>query len=262
MLSMPGTELSKCLNLTQMNNELILQRHQPDGETGRYVQAVWFARSTQAGTRWLPCDGAQGVLFLLKGELTLDRHKISAPFHIQAPSKQAAELSYSVGAEFAGIRLFPARFKALQEAVHPLLSTSGLCALAEQLKQTPTLQTLQQWLDTFAALAPNLSGDLQYTYQLINELMQLHPLEDAYRAVPLCMRQLERQVKEQSELTPKYLARIYRIRNAQQKLRDNPLTNLAQLALACGFSDQAHLTREFKDILRITPGKYARQLFV
>ncbi len=258
---MPGTALLKCLNLNPMLNELTLQRHQPDGHTGRYVQAVWFARAAQAGTRWLPCDGAQGIMFVLKGELKLDGQKVAVPFHIQAPAKQSVELSYSAGAEFAGIRLFPARFKALREAVSPLLSPSGLSELAERLRQAPKISTLEQWLEDFAAVAPDPSNELQHTYQLINKLMQLNPLEDAYRTVPLCMRQLERQVKAQSELTPKYLARIYRIRNAQQQLRDNPLTNLAQLALACGFSDQAHLTREFKQILRITPGKYVRQLF-
>ncbi|MCG7560237.1 helix-turn-helix domain-containing protein [Pseudoalteromonas sp. McH1-42] len=243
-----------------MNNELMLQRHQPDGRSQRYVQAVWFARSLHSGTRWLPCDGAQGIVFVLKGEVSLDEHKLTAPFHIQPPSKHAVQLSYSADAEFAGIRLYPARLKALQQAVYPLLSEPGLCALAEQLSQAPTLCTLKQWLQTLSSAAPDPSYAMQHTYQLISSLMQLRPLEDAYRGVPLGIRQLERQVKAQSELTPKYLARIYRVRHAQQQLRDNPLIDLAQLAQLSGFSDQAHLTREFKHILKITPGKYARQL--
>ncbi|HUQ83561.1 MAG TPA: AraC family transcriptional regulator [Gemmatimonadaceae bacterium] len=54
-----------------------------------------------------------------------------------------------------------------------------------------------------------------------------------------------------------YLA-LLRLERARAMLRtDAPL---AQIAVACGFSDQSHFTRFFKRVYGITPGVYAKQV--
>ncbi len=50
-----------------------------------------------------------------------------------------------------------------------------------------------------------------------------------------------------------------RIERAQSLIRDHPEWTLAAVALASGFSDQSHLTRRFKHLLGITPGRYAKE---
>ena len=45
-----------------------------------------------------------------------------------------------------------------------------------------------------------------------------------------------------------------RIERAQSLIRDHPEWTLAAVALASGFSDQSHLTRQFKRIVGVTPG--------
>jgi AraC-like DNA-binding protein len=59
-------------------------------------------------------------------------------------------------------------------------------------------------------------------------------------------------------VTPHVYLALLRLERARAMLRtDAPL---AQIAVACGFSDQSHLTRFFKRVYGITPGVYAKQV--
>ena len=57
-------------------------------------------------------------------------------------------------------------------------------------------------------------------------------------------------------LTPKHYYRVKRFTAALQSLAASSGTNLANLAAALGYSDQAHFTREFRDFAGITPRQY------
>ncbi|MEU3409532.1 AraC family transcriptional regulator [Streptomyces sp. NPDC006670] len=67
---------------------------------------------------------------------------------------------------------------------------------------------------------------------------------------------LVRRFTEQVGLTPKTSARVLRFRRAAQLLAGGPV-DLARLAAGCGFYDQAHLTREFRALAGLTPGRMA-----
>lgn len=67
-------------------------------------------------------------------------------------------------------------------------------------------------------------------------------------------RQLEYRFQEQIGLSPKALARVVRFRRAALLLMEDLAPAL--VAGACGFSDQAHLTREFKAITGLTPDRF------
>ena len=56
-------------------------------------------------------------------------------------------------------------------------------------------------------------------------------------------------------MTAKNYQSIIRIRKAISFIQENKQMPLVDVAAELGFSDQAHMTREFKTIARITPGK-------
>ena len=58
-------------------------------------------------------------------------------------------------------------------------------------------------------------------------------------------------------ITPKLLARILRFQRAVG-LMDQPLS-WAEISLACGYYDQAHLIRDFKQFTGSAPGEFARR---
>jgi len=69
--------------------------------------------------------------------------------------------------------------------------------------------------------------------------------------------QFERQFKHYTAVSPKAYARIVRFGGLQAALLVNPFTPLADLADVYGYSDQAHLIREFKSFAGCTPRDFA-----
>ena len=80
-------------------------------------------------------------------------------------------------------------------------------------------------------------------------------------------------IAEQANLSPSHFSRLfkqtigqspyqflmtYRIEQAK-KMLDNPQTLMIDIAMNCGFSDQAHFSRVFKKIEGITPKQYRRK---
>ena len=68
---------------------------------------------------------------------------------------------------------------------------------------------------------------------------------------------LERAFRRHLHVTPRDYIRKVRVHEACKQLiqSEDPI---AGVAFACGFSDQAHLTREFKRIMYTTPAVYRR----
>src|SRR5262249_42638025 len=65
--------------------------------------------------------------------------------------------------------------------------------------------------------------------------------------------QFERQFKQYTAISPKAYARIVRFGSLQAALLVNPTVPLADLADVYGYSDPAHLIREFKSFAHCTP---------
>jgi len=57
-------------------------------------------------------------------------------------------------------------------------------------------------------------------------------------------------------LTPKIYCRILRFQGAIARVAEGPARSWADLAMAAGYSDQAHFNREFREFSGITPGRY------
>jgi AraC-like DNA-binding protein len=65
---------------------------------------------------------------------------------------------------------------------------------------------------------------------------------------------------EEIGLPPKAVARIARFTHAQSLARDGTETGWAGIAVASGYSDQAHLTREFSELAGISPAAWMSSL--
>ncbi|HEY9049620.1 MAG TPA: helix-turn-helix domain-containing protein [Ohtaekwangia sp.] len=73
----------------------------------------------------------------------------------------------------------------------------------------------------------------------------------------MSIKTLERHFTEKIGLTPKYFARIIRFRNALQLLENKGRqTDVIKVVEACGYTDQAHLIKEFRHFSNRTPKFY------
>lgn len=75
--------------------------------------------------------------------------------------------------------------------------------------------------------------------------------------IGLGRRALERLFRRQVGLSPRVVGRVFRVRQVRARLVLDPLLVLGDLAYEHGFSDQAHLSREFKTMVGATPSAYA-----
>lgn len=72
-------------------------------------------------------------------------------------------------------------------------------------------------------------------------------------------RALQRLVHERLGLTPKWLIQRRRLQEAALRLSQGTGPDLARLAYALGYADQAHFSRDFSTATGMTPTQYLRQ---
>lgn len=72
------------------------------------------------------------------------------------------------------------------------------------------------------------------------------------------LRALQRLFARYVGVGPKWVIQRYRLLEAAQQLALQPDVSLADLAMELGYSDQAHFVRDFKSIIGMSPGAYAK----
>jgi AraC family transcriptional regulator len=85
------------------------------------------------------------------------------------------------------------------------------------------------------------------------------PLQEVARECRLSVSHFSRAFRRSMGVAPHNWLLTRRVEAAKEKLRDDRLT-LLDVALACGFADQSHLTRVFTRIVGLSPGAWRRSL--
>jgi AraC-like DNA-binding protein len=79
-------------------------------------------------------------------------------------------------------------------------------------------------------------------------------------ACNLSVRQFERRFQANTGLPPKLYARITRFNAAVYRKLCRPDSSWADIAVDCGFSDQMHLVRDFREFAGDTPARFEARL--
>jgi AraC-like DNA-binding protein len=85
------------------------------------------------------------------------------------------------------------------------------------------------------------------------------PVSEVAAAAHATVRTLERNFKQSSGYSVKDVSGLIRFEQARNQLWLNPNANLAGLAHELGYTDQSHLSREFKRYSGTTPAAFARK---
>ena len=111
---------------------------------------------------------------------------------------------------------------------------------------------LSQW----QAVRP-CSYQVQLAWYLLCRTSGTIPISELVSETGWSQRQLERRFREQIGLPPKAAARVLRFERARRLLAvDRPL---AEVATACGYYDQAHLSREFTALAGSSISRFRRE---
>lgn len=233
------------------------------------VQGIWSVSLSasqnhhQSIEKTLFADGGSGIVFMLDGDAQVDGIRLPHGVIMLPVNTRADRLLMRPGAVLAGIRFQPAMgYRLLARHYHQLTRLdekddqqwslySLHTALQHGSNNQQRIDHLYHWANQHCLL--NQPADsVEQLLLLINNDSLLTELQNH---IALSQRQLERLFKTRLGMTAKNYQRIIRIRQAIAAIKAEPGRSLADIALSSGFSDQAHMTREFKAIARITPGK-------
>ena len=102
---------------------------------------------------------------------------------------------------------------------------------------------------------------LQLTNKAISKLMPTGDCSALKVAEELCMSrsQFARKLKAVIDTTPSDYIVNYRLNEVKRLLKQQPPPPFLDIALKCGFADNAHMTHVFKQKLGITPSQYIKE---
>lgn len=119
------------------------------------------------------------------------------------------------------------------------------------------LTAFEAWLAAQHLVLDDGARRVRHIVELAETDRTILRADDLAAASGLGLRSLQRVVREQLGLTPKWLIGRYRMQEAAAALAAPDPPGLAELAASVGFSDQAHLTRVFRTVIGQTPRRYA-----
>jgi AraC-like DNA-binding protein len=223
----------------------------PPAPLAPFIECFWTGTGAGESRAVLP-DGCIDIVFSARTGLRAVG-TMTAPRHFTIPA----------GEQVTGVRFLPGA------APHYLGST-----VAELTDQNPPLEEIwraprvRELADRLAN-AVSLAGRIHALVRALPEPGAKSLLERGIDAIVaaadgaaldtiahragLSPRQFRRRVFDRTGVAPKHLSRILRFRRAQTLAARTPHPNWAGIAAECGYFDQAHLIRDFREFSGVTP---------
>lgn len=209
-------------------------------------------------------DAGSGIIFNLAGDVIIGNETLPEGVIMLPVKKQAENIVLSPGAQLAGIRFHPAVGYGVlgqhydkptlllpeQDQLYSLYQVYS--ELRTQKNNESHIETLYLWAEKNLDFTNVIPDSLEKALECIEQDKAPGQVSETNK---LSQRQIERIFKIWLGMAPKYYQRILRVKKAICFLRLHKNVNLADAAQQFGFSDQAHMTREFRTIARITPGQ-------
>lgn len=241
-----------------------LDRFPPSPEVGRLVDRYWVVTWHLEGrpphTQHVLPHPVVNVVFQDGG-----------PGVVTGVSTTLSSRTLSGDGRALGIMFRPAGFRpilrrpltTIRDSALPWSSVVGDDAgdeLAEELAAAPTGEAMAAVADTaLAPLVPARPQAWERTAALV-ERVATDPafvtVEDLAHEAGWTARQLQRRFADHVGISPKAVIRRYRLYEAAERARGGGAVDWAGLAASLGYSDQAHLTRDFTASFGLSPGRY------
>ena len=130
----------------------------------------------------------------------------------------------------------------------------------EKLREAITALEMKNIVEQYFLRKIKISALLPWEHAMKAQLNNPLSIEKAASLSCLSLRQFERKAKEVMGYSPKVFSRLIRFSKAYRMKENNPTTNWTSIAHACGYFDQMHLIRDFKEFAGVAPGVITQQL--
>ena len=148
-----------------------------------------------------------------------------------------------------GVRIFEHPIARLQSVLSKLMDAGQIDKALAEVKQ--------YFVNARSGVAGNTM--LSKAGVAMREANGTMPVSQVAAAAHATVRTLERKFKQSSGYSVKDVSGLIRFEQVRNRLWHYPDTNLASLAHELGYSDQSHLSREFKRYSGATPAAFARK---
>lgn len=252
----------------------------PAAELSPFIKCIWVLERDYRGPfpdhEHLWAD-ANGELILTRGSpyflKNAGRKRVLPAAFVIGPFTRSFDLHSAGKTALVGVRFFPWGFFALSrqivadlvDKILPAHAVFGveIDALADRLAEADRVarvESVGEWLETRARQDRlRQCATLPIARRIVEQhgKLPIARLADEFSTTP---RRLERLFRMETGLSPKQLSRIVRFNHAKQLIQDTPDIELADVAYAAGYSDQAHFSKTFKEMFGITPRTFKRQM--
>lgn len=136
--------------------------------------------------------------------------------------------------------------------------------LIDRLVEAPDWETRFTLLDAFFSerltATPDLPQSTLWAWDRLADTAGQTSIGALADTLGWSRKHLVAQFHEHIGLPPKRIARILRFQRAIHLLTDQTATRWVDIALRCGYYDQAHLIKDFRQFAGCTPGEFDRRL--
>lgn len=246
----------------------------PPLEMADAVDAFWQFWVPPAPQASVPRPGQHRVLPDGCTDLIFGFHHVKGPVWLSAPRlavvgpmKRFILVDLEPGGVSMGVRLRPGWAQALLG-----VSPRELCDLTVSAHDcSPALAQLQRRMEDCASPAQAMAL-LQHTIgrrwasfrgvakpRAVQALGHLQATAGQVRMAALARsmgvseRTLHRDILDEAGVPPKLLARVLRFQRAVSLMRAREGADLCDVALECGYADQAHLSRDVRELAGVSP---------
>lgn len=132
-----------------------------------------------------------------------------------------------------------------------------------QLQEAQSFDEIKNVIESFLMKKANVLKKALPFDKAMLELMQTSgnmPIEKVASLACLSIRQFERVSKERLGVPPKFFARLIRFSKAYRMRENFPQLSWTSIAYSCGYFDQMHLIRDFKQFACVAPGIIEQEL--
>jgi len=274
----PAFASKKLRAITTTRDQVIYLEHIPAAPLNRCIRMLWYAQAPQVAhgrERVLPTGRVQVILNLAR-DFLLDcpegePMQRMAPALIVGARSRFEVIDSSDLADLIGIVFEPGGFAPFVGEAVDLFSNRSIALdavwgssagrLRDRLRElaTPTerLRSLEGFLTARFAGRVTRESLVDFALSAFAGAPSTLMVREVARRAGLSERRFSQVFREQVGLTPKVYSRLLRFQKAVRQLHAGQDVRWAEMALECGYYDQAHFANEFRAFSGIDATTYS-----
>ena len=239
----------------------VYQEFRPSSRLEEHVECFWSLEAAADTRQLVVPDGCMDIL--------LRMHKDVYAIDVIGSMTRTEQATIRSGHTYLGVRFRPGRLREialvdcskLVNGAEPLQNVLNIniSQFSECISRASAKEEKIELLERVLTIKSDPLSGQRAIEALVVEEGNISATELADIA-ELSQRQLRRQCILLTGMPPKVLACVLRFRKAYRTLQSEPRTGLAEIALDCGYFDQAHFAHDFARFAGSAPSSYAKKM--